>query len=98
MAKQGYTYILTNKRHTVLYIGVTSNLKRRLEEHKNKIRKSSFTAKYNVDKLVYYEIHSDMETAIIREKRLKSKNRAIKIALINSKNENWNDLSEQEKL
>ena len=92
MSKRGYTYILTNKRHTVLYIGVTSNLEQRLQAHKFKLRKNCFTAKYNVDKLVYYAIFEHMEEAIKQEKWLKSKTRAKKIALINSMNEPWHDL------
>ena len=93
MPKQGYTYILTNKRHTVLYIGVTSDLNKRLHEHKTKLRKSCFTAKYNVDKLIYYEIYQSMEEAISREKWLKSKNRAKKVAIISSLNQQWEDLN-----
>ena len=93
MPKRGYTYILTNKRHTVLYIGVTSDLEKRMYEHKNRLRKNCFTAKYNIDKLVYYEDFESMEEAIIREKWLKSKNRAKKVAIINSKNPPWSNLS-----
>ena len=57
MNKQGYTYILTNKRHSVLYVGVTANLERRIAKHKSRIKRDCFTAKYNVDKLVYYQEH-----------------------------------------
>ncbi|WP_317171965.1 GIY-YIG nuclease family protein [Leeuwenhoekiella sp. ZYFB001] len=70
-----YTYILTNKNHTVLYIGVTSDLKRRLKQHKQKSNKG-FTGKYNVEKLLYFESSPYVENAIKREKQLKKWNRA----------------------
>lgn len=89
---QYYVYILTNKNNTVLYIGMTNNLIRRLYEHKNKIIKG-FTARYNIDKLVYYEITNDVEEAIVREKILKKWNRRKKENLINISNPNWEDLS-----
>ena len=66
----GYTYILFNKRNGTLYIGVTSNLLKRVFEHKNKLA-DGFTKKYNIDKLAYYEVYDDIEEAIIREKKLK---------------------------
>ena len=69
--KQMYVYIMTNTYNTVLYIGVTNNLLRRVYEHKNKLV-TGFTEKYNVDKLVYFEIHEDYISAITREKRLKN--------------------------
>ena len=70
MDKQYYVYIMTNKRNAVLYTGVTNDLKRRAYEHKNKIV-GGFTKKYNVTKLVYYEIFKDPENAILREKQIK---------------------------
>ncbi len=84
-------YIMTNKNNSVLYIGVTNNLKRRVWEHKNNIG-SSFVKKYKINKLVYFEVFSDISQAIIREKRLKKWNRDWKIKLIESKNPNWSDL------
>ena len=65
-----FVYILTNKNHTVFYVGFTNDVYRRTFEHKNKLRKS-FTSKYNVDKLVYFEEHNDKEEALLREKSLK---------------------------
>ncbi|EAQ47973.1 MULTISPECIES: GIY-YIG nuclease family protein [Leeuwenhoekiella] len=87
-----YIYILTNKNHTVLYIGVTSDLKRRLKQHKQKSNKG-FTRKYNVEKLLYFESSPYVENAIKREKQLKKWNRAWKENLINEMNPDWNDLS-----
>ena len=91
--KQFYVYILTNKNNTVLYTGVTSNLECRIWEHKHKIYKG-FTAKYNVDKLVYYEIHYDSYEAIAREKQIKAGSRKKKIDLINAQNPEWKDLAD----
>jgi putative endonuclease len=89
--KESYVYILANKRNGTLYIGVTNDLHRRMQEHKLKIT-DSFTKKYNVNKLVYYEIYFDMRTAIEREKCLKKWNRVWKINLIESMNPQWEDL------
>jgi putative endonuclease len=91
MSKQMFVYILTNKVNTVLYAGVTSNLKRRIYEHKEKI-KSKFTARYNINKLVYYEMFSDSYNAIAREKQIKAGSRQKKVDLINAMNPTWNDL------
>ena len=91
--KQGYVYILTNKQNKVLYTGVTSSLIKRIYEHKNKLV-DGFTKKYNVSKLVYFEIFSDMINAITREKQIKGWLRAKKIALIESKNPEWKELYE----
>ena len=91
MKKNSYVYILTNKRNTVLYIGVTSNLPKRIYEHKNHLI-PGFTSKYNVEKLVYYEQHHFIEDAIYREKHLKGKTRNKKVLLIEAVNPNWNDL------
>lgn len=89
-----YVYILTNKWNTVLYTGVTKDLSRRLYEHKHKIVEG-FTAKYNVHKLVYYEDTTDVKAAIEREKQIKGWVRAKKIALIETINPDWKDLSEE---
>lgn len=90
--KPGYVYIVTNKNNTTLYVGVTANLKERILQHKEKHDKKSFTARYNLNKLVYYEAHQQIGDAIAREKQLKAGNRAKKIALINSINPTWLDL------
>jgi putative endonuclease len=90
--KPGFIYILTNKNNTTLYIGVTANLEQRIKQHKAKIDKKSFTARYNVSKLVYYEAFQMIGDAIAREKQLKGGNRAQKIALIESINPEWNEL------
>jgi putative endonuclease len=90
--KPGYVYILTNKNNTTLYVGVTSNLKQRILQHKEKQDKKSFTARYNLDKLVYYEAYQMIGDAIGREKQLKAGSRAKKIALIESINPEWLDL------
>ena len=91
--KNYYFYILTNKFNTVLYCGITNNLKRRTYEHKNKLS-LGFTNKYNINKLVYYEIYEDPITAISREKKIKGSSRLRKMDLINSFNPEWNDLYE----
>ncbi|MEO8885230.1 MAG: GIY-YIG nuclease family protein [Mucilaginibacter sp.] len=88
----GCVYILTNKMHTVLYIGVTSNIIGRIWEHKNKLYPNSFTAKYNCDKLVYYYFYPHIEEAIAEEKSLKNRSRAYKNQLIGSLNPGWKDL------
>jgi len=85
---------MTNPRNTVLYTGVTGDLKRRVWEHKTKAV-PGFTAKYNVVKLVYFEVFDDPEEAILREKKIKGGSRAKKIALINSFNPQWRDLYEE---
>ena len=86
-----YVYILTNKNNTVLYIGVTNDLVRRCHEHKSKLHKG-FTEKYNVDKLVYYEVFDFIEDAIKREKQLKGYSRIKKDNLIDSVNPGRNEL------
>lgn len=93
MNKTYAVYILTNYNETTFYIGVTGNLQRRILEHKNK-SVEGFTKKYNVDKLVYYELTRDIESALNREKQLKRWHRQWKINLIKEKNPNFNDLSE----
>ena len=91
MNKSGYVYIITNKNNTTLYIGVTSNLPKRIWEHKNHVVEG-FSKRYNLDKLVYYEISDSIESAIEREKFLKGKNREFKVKLIEEMNCNWKDL------
>ncbi|MFD2530485.1 GIY-YIG nuclease family protein [Polaribacter marinaquae] len=90
--KPGFVYILTNKNNTTLYVGVTANLVERIQQHKDKINPKSFTARYNLNKLVYYEAFQMIGDAIAREKQLKAGNRAKKIDLIETENPNWNDL------
>lgn len=91
MEKQFYIYILSSKNHNVLYTGITNNLIRRVYEHKNKLC-PGFTNKYNVTKLVYFEILFDPISAIEREKQIKGGSRKKKINLIESKNSKWDDL------
>jgi putative endonuclease len=91
MNKQYYVYIMTNKYNTVLYTGVTSDLRRRVYEHKEGLG-SGFTGKYNVKKLVYYEITEDVHAAIAREKQIKGGSRRKKIDLVNRMNPEWEDL------
>jgi putative endonuclease len=93
LEKQPVVYILANKRNGTLYIGVTSDLAKRIWEHKNNIVEG-FTEKYKVHQLVWYEMHETMESAIIREKRLKDWRRAWKIELIVRMNPDWLDLYE----
>jgi putative endonuclease len=90
-ARSFYVYILANKIGGTLYIGVTNDLIRRVAEHRLKLVKS-FTKKYEVDRLVYFEQFDDAENAIRREKRLKKWNRTWKIRLIEELNPNWDDL------
>ena len=92
--KEYYIYILTNQYNTVFYVGVTNNLTRRVYEHKNKLVKG-FTSKYNLNKLVYYEVFSDVRDAIYREKQIKSWNRKKKIEMIKKFNPEWKDLYEE---
>ena len=86
-----YVYILTNKHHTVLYTGVTNDLIRRVYEHKNHLDKGSFTAKYKVTKLVYFEETSDIRAALEREKQIKSWSRDRKTDLVFEMNPQWVD-------
>ena len=90
-----FVYIITNKNHTVLYTGVTNDLENRLWEHKHKINKGSFTARYNVEKLLYFERYPHIEEAIAREKQIKAGSRKKKIDLIESMNPEWKDLAEE---
>ena len=96
--KPGFTYILTNSNNTTLYVGVTSNIVLRVKQHKEKYRPKSFTARYNLDKLVYFEAFQMIGDAISREKQLKAGSRAKKEALMHSINPEWHDLYERVKL
>ena len=90
-----YVYILTNKSNRVLYIGMTDDLQRRMQEHKQRLDSSSFASRYNLTKLVWYEYTHDVAGAIQREKQLKNWRRQWKFALIEEKNKGWKDLSEE---
>ena len=94
MDKHYYVYIMTNKNNTTLYTGVANDLKRRVYEHKNKLV-DGFTGKYNIIKLVYYEIYKDIHEAIGREKQIKGGSRARKISLIEKMNPAWKDLYDE---
>lgn len=87
-----WVYIMTNRRDGVLYVGVTSDLKGRVAKHKSKHYAKSFSAQYNLDKLVYFEKIDGMSKAIEREKQLKAGNRARKVKLIEAMNPEWRDL------
>lgn len=87
-----YTYTATNKSNKVLYTGVTKSLINRLEQHKEQIHKNSFTAKYNINKLIYFEIYSDIRDAIAREKQIKAHSREYKLNLIINFNPGWKNL------
>ncbi|MCF8052826.1 MAG: GIY-YIG nuclease family protein [Desulfobacterales bacterium] len=91
MEKQPAVYILASKRNGTLYIGVTSNLVKRVWEHKND-NVEGFTEKYNVHRLVWYELHESMESALVRKKRLKGWKRQWKLELIENNNPDWRDL------
>ena len=91
MKKEGYIYILFNRKNGTLYVGVTSDLIKRIYQHKNKLIEG-FSKKYGVDKLGYYEVYSDIESAIAREKQIKAGSRKKKIDLIEKINPNWDDL------
>ncbi len=94
MEEQAYIYFMSNRYNKVLYVGITSYLIKRVWEHKNKVV-DGFTKRYNLYKLVYYEIYDDIETAINREKQIKSWPRKKKIVLINAFNPSWDDLYEK---
>ncbi|AJR02840.1 GIY-YIG nuclease family protein [Siansivirga zeaxanthinifaciens] len=88
-----YVYIITNKSHGVLYIGVTNHIDERVKEHKLKVYPKSFTAKYNCDKLIYFETFNQADNASLREKQFKKWKRDWKIKLIEDMNPSWSDLS-----
>ncbi|WP_036729176.1 GIY-YIG nuclease family protein [Peptoniphilus mikwangii] len=89
-----YVYIITNRNNTTLYIGMTNNLERRIYEHKNHLM-DGFSNKYNLEKLIYYEISNNVEFVIEREKQLKKWSRKKKENLINTMNPDWIDLSKE---
>ena len=93
MERGGAVYILTNKIHTTLYIGVSSDLQSRFFEHQKRYYPHSFSSRYNLDKLIYYEVFHSIEEAIDREKQLKGWSRKKKETLIATLNPNWIDLS-----
>lgn len=92
---KAWIYITTNRKDGVLYIGVTSELKHRIKSHKTKKYKNSFSARYNLDKLVYFEEFDSIITARDREKQLKAGNRARKVKLIETLNPEWRDLYDE---
>ncbi len=91
MTHHYYVYIMTNKHNTVLYIGVTNDLKKRVWEHRERLVEG-FTTRYNVTKLVYYEVSADVRAAIAPEKQLKGGSRQKKVDPVNSMNNEWRDL------
>ncbi len=94
VGKQYCIYIMTNSHQTVLYTGVTNNLARRVYEHKNGLG-GIFTRKYNIQKLVYYEVGEDVHAVVAREKQIKGGSRKKKIDLINKMNPEWKDLYDE---
>ncbi|MGB1207244.1 MAG: GIY-YIG nuclease family protein [Chitinophagales bacterium] len=92
---QYYIYIMTNRFNTVVYTGVTNNLQKRVKEHKERKQKNSFTSRYKINKLVYYESFKYINNAIAREKQIKAGSRKKKDDLINSINPKWEDLSKE---
>ncbi|MBN1626038.1 MAG: GIY-YIG nuclease family protein [Deltaproteobacteria bacterium] len=93
MIKQPYVYVLSNKRNGTLYIGVTSELAKRVWQHKNSVVEG-FSKRYDLHHLVWYEPHENMESAITREKKMKKWNREWKVKLIEKMNPDWKDLYE----
>ncbi|WP_420717579.1 GIY-YIG nuclease family protein [Emcibacter sp.] len=93
MEKGGFVYILANKKHGTLYVGVTSDLVRRIYEHRNDLVEG-FTRKYSIHRLVWFETHEGIEAALVREKQIKNWKRAWKIEAIEEKNPDWRDLYE----
>jgi len=89
-----YVYILASKKNGTLYIGVTSDLIKRAWQHKNKLV-DGFSKKYDINRLIYFEQHQDVKSAILREKQMKKWNRAWKIRLVEKKNPKWQDLYEE---
>lgn len=92
--KPGFIYMMTNKNNTTIYTGVTSDLPNRVRQHKEKYFGYSFTSRYNLFKLVYWESFQEIGDAIAREKQIKGGSRRKKIDLINSVNPHWNDLTD----
>ncbi|MEE4175925.1 MAG: GIY-YIG nuclease family protein [Bacteroides sp.] len=95
MERGGYAYIMTNRSNSVLYTGSTSDLYNRVQEHVSKIYPKSFTARYNINKLVYFEIFEFVDEAIAREGQIKKMSRSKKIELIERNNPNWSDLENE---
>ena len=95
MHKLGFFYIMTNAHHTVLYCGATDDLFKRVLEHKNNVYRNSFSSRYNINKLVYFESYSLLADAFAKEKQIKAGSRKKKIELIKSTNPEWKDLFEQ---
>jgi len=93
-SKEYCVYIMTNQNNTTLYTGVTNNLQRRVEEHKQN-KAAGFTRKYNLHKLVYFEVTNDIQAAILREKQIKGGSRQKKLDLINALNPEWRDLAKE---
>lgn len=91
--KAGFVYIMANKNHTTLYTGVTSNLPKRVQQHKESYYSQSFTSRYNLYILVYWEAFQEIGDAIGREKQIKAGSRQKKLDLINSINPDWKDLT-----
>jgi putative endonuclease len=94
MSKRPVVYIVASKRNGTLYIGVTSDLPKRIWEHKKGLI-DGFTRRYTIHRLVYYELHEDMASAISKEKQMKKWNRAWKLELIEKQNPDWKDLYEE---
>ena len=92
MHQSGYFYIMTNTHHTVLYCGATNDLYKRVQEHKNKMYSNSFTSRYNIEKLVYFEVFTNLGDAFAREEQVKAGSRKKKVELIESLNPQWKDL------
>jgi putative endonuclease len=95
MGNKSWIYILTNRKDGVLYTGITAHLKDRIENHKTKKYKNSFSARYNLDKLVYFEEFADIKDAYKREKQIKAGSRKKKVKLIESLNPDWKDLFDE---
>ncbi len=95
MERGGAVYIMTTRKNTAIYVGVTSDLYSRVIDHRNKVFPNSHTAKYNIQKLVYFETFHSIEEAIAREKQIKAGSRKKKNDLVNSMNPEWNDLFDE---
>jgi len=95
MQRYYYVYMATNKRHTVLYTGVTNSIFAREQQHKNKQNRKSFTARYNINKVIHYESFVSIKDAIVREKQIKSWSRRKKEELITKRNPKWIDIIEE---
>ncbi|MBR5693068.1 MAG: GIY-YIG nuclease family protein [Fibrobacter sp.] len=94
MQKRSYVYIMTDSKNCTMYVGVTADLKKRMQYHLSTYNRG-FTSKYNVHRLVYYEVYSDIRDAIVRESQLKNWKRVWKNALVMSKNPTWEDMLPQ---